>query len=672
MLTALSLLFLFRKSSVSVDSLASSTLPYKSLTVCSLIAGFCLDVEASSSVSLTKARLATEALWKRLIPLYVLLFTSLISLCLILIRDWRSTSTFENDLQTPRVASAIHAIVQIISSVLGLLQTYSVSSIINFATRLHLMERSTTLKNLNIWNALSTTKADFGLPIGAFVLTAVFIMVAQIPGALWAGAITPVLVTVTRDAGVIQIPTFTNGTRNIWDSQFQLQGPEVWNIETDCTTSVGERGYIASCPVPALQGAILNSAGSATTLTGGPRNHSKIDNPEWVYHGRSYGLGSSQGIIYPGGASLPYGLLKYNYTEVGYEADVTCLINSTSNYTFGLVLSNIDEGMDAWSINGYLPNSIPGNPESYPAVTLKADGGSPLLAWSAVVNDNKNMIAITAGQTYANLDKVQCSVDFTSTDFNIAVNVTEQSITVSPVIGDGSLVSDFEPTGRLSSDAMWSINLLSRMSTSLYVSVLGNTLSQNANTSIAGNPDMAPSEATLRAVEDSFASALDDVLVALGSAQLVFSNSTAPATVTGDFQAARIGGNLYIFATAGLNFGLILLGLIEAVRTRLWRKLPVFNYTDVKSVVVASSAGLGGVSQEFRKRLDDANKGSVVMSADTAPSGIRVKLVHGVQGVQRAMAIVLVKKERSQPSKGREREETLDLLERGAAPACVT
>ena len=121
-----------------------------------------------------------------------------------------------------------------------------------------------------------------------------------------------------------------------------------------------------------------------------------------------------------------------------------------------------------------------------------------------------------------------------------------------------------------------------------------------------------------------------------------------------------------------LNVGLILLGLIEAARTRLWRKLPVFNYTDDKSVVVASSAGLGGVSQEFRKRLDDANRGGVVVPTDTAPSGIRVKLVHGVQGVHHAMAIVLVKKERSQRSRGREREETLDLLEGAAAPACIT
>ena len=260
---------------------------------------------------------------------------------------------------------------------------------------------------------------------------------AQIPGALWAGVITPVLATKTRDAGVIQIPTFTDGTGNIWDSQFQLQGPEVWKIGTNCITSVSESGYIASCPVPALQGAILNSAGSATTLTGGHRNYSKIDNPEWVYHGRSYGLGSSHGIIYTGGASLPYGLLKYNYTEAGYEANVTVLINSTSNYTFDLVISNIDEGKDAWSINGSLPNSVPGNPESYPAVTWKANGGSPLLAWSAVVNDIKKMIAITAGQTYANLDKVQCSVDVTPTDFNIAVNVTEQSIQYPPSLETG-------------------------------------------------------------------------------------------------------------------------------------------------------------------------------------------------------------------------------------------
>ena len=68
--------------------------------------------------------------------------------------------------------------------------------------------------------------------MNGFIISAVPLATCQGPGALGAGALTPILTTVTKEGGFIEIPIFTNSTRDIWDNQFQLRCMDVWNIET--------------------------------------------------------------------------------------------------------------------------------------------------------------------------------------------------------------------------------------------------------------------------------------------------------------------------------------------------------------------------------------------------------------------------------------------------------
>jgi hypothetical protein len=490
------------------------------------------------------------ALTEKLLPLFIISTTSIISIIHVFTREYRNTDEFLNVVQTNR--ASVGLVVQVLSSILGLLQTMVATSLFKFATRMRFTEHPTTLGTLTLWTALSQPTTNFKLTKRGLLLTVVVLLVAHAPGALWAGALTPVLTTITRDGSTIQIPTYTNDTRYNWDGEFQLQGNDVWNYVNNCTLIDNELGFISSCPVPHIQGSLLNSGSSATTLSSAPRNHSKVDNPSWSFIGRSYGVASAEGIVPPENMFAGITPLAYSYTRTGYDVAVNCWKNSSAD--FGIQWITTDEYyLTTWEIQGYLPNSVPGNNENYPSVTWYSttngtQGGPSILGWSAVVNTeaaNRNMIAIAAGGTYKNLNQTQCSVDFKPHLFNISVNTNEKTIIVSPDLNQ-TAISDIEPTGVLGDVVMWSLNLLSRMTPSLYDSLLGNTLQNNVLNLIARpGLNMTDEEGTLSAISDSFSAILDDILVAFGSAQLALANSSTPTPVIVTLQAVQIGQNIY-------------------------------------------------------------------------------------------------------------------------------
>lgn len=584
--------------------------------------------------------MATTALHARLLPVILVLITSLVSLAIFSLRDYRNTGKFMKAVIADR--ATISSIVQVLSSVLGMMQVYIATTLFNFATRIWLLEKgnSITLGSLSLFTALSVPRADLTLPIGKIAIVVVALAATQLPGALWAGSITPIIMSVSQE-GFIQIPTFTAETRNIWDSEFHIRGVKVWNILDNCTSS-DMATRVTSCPIPHLHGSILNSAGLATTISGAPRNHSKIDSPSWYYRGRSYGVGSSQGLVSPSGVFANARLSAYNYTEVGYTGSVQCIKNSSSQYGFVMVPEHHEpKTLTVWEVQGYLPNSEPDNPEVYPSITWSSQTSKPyVLVWSAVVNNqsvNRNMIAIAAGEPYALFNQTQCTVTFLPTAFSISVNTSEQSISVTPLPNTPrTKTPDIEPTTRLTSNVIWSLNLLSRMTPSLYESTLANTLKQNAatmharhNSSSSSPPISDDADLTLRAIEDSFAAMIDDILVAFGAAQLVLSNSSTPVTVTAQLPALQIGKMKYVVWTLALNMVLLFCVVVQAVRTRLWHDLPLFNYLDVKSVIVAASAeGCGSVAEKvdlYRKEdglKDGVGMGEVEICLEPRGAGV--------------------------------------------------
>lgn len=474
-----------------------------------------------------------------------------------------------------------------------MMQIYTATNLFNYATRIWLLKNPIELSRLKAWTAWSLHKIDTSLPFRWLIISIIIFAAAEIPGALWTGSMTPVITSIVQP-GSIDIPTYTNESKVVWDKEFySLPGERRVRFNVPGCMK-GRDPKITSCPVPHLQGPLLNSASTATTLTGIPRLHPKLDNPKWTYHGRSYGVGSSPGLMTPEAGASEY-IPAYWYQEIGYQSTVKCIKNTSSQYAFrSKPQFNDFDGLGIWEVHGSLPNSPPGHSELYWSVAWGNTVSHPMiLAWSAVVNQeapDKNMMAIAAGdESYATFNQTQCAVTFTPTRFDVLVNHTDRAISVTPL---SSSNKDIEPTGRLTSNIMYSLNLLARMTPSLYESTLANTLLQNAATMHARyeleHGTIAPTDEeaiTLRAVEDSFTAMIDDLLVAFSASQLALANSSKPVSINAQLPALKIGDEMYTIWCWILNIVLLMCVLVEAWRTDCWKDLPKFNPGEIDSVV---------------------------------------------------------------------------------------
>lgn len=169
------------------------------------------------------------------------------------------------------------------------------------------------------------------------------------------------------------------------------------------------------------------------------------------------------------------------------------------------------------------------------------------------------------------------------------------------VTANGTATADPDPTRVLVNQTVLSLEFLSKMSPSLYVSVLGDAFSYNLNTTqtLSG---MARPEAALRATEALFEAILDDILGAYGSGQIMIHNETTTNSIQGIFTSYRIGKPLVHAFTLVLNLLIILSILFEALRTRFWRDLPKYDMVDLKSTATAASSGGKGVSRKIQQK----------------------------------------------------------------------
>ena len=580
----------------------------------------------------------------RILPLLELLPPTTAILILLWIGDRESTESFYRYLKNDQ--ATIQIVVQVISHVLAALQIASMCTTFNLSTRFRFRLRSISLNELSLWTALSTTRVDQNLPPFYLALALAFVVATLIPGALWAGALSPLFVLKTQELGNQILPAFTEATRGVWDSQFQVRGPHVWNINENCTMINDARGLIPSCPVPTLQGLLLLSASSATTLNDRPRKHSKLDNPNWEYIGRSFGMGSSVGQS--NDSIVDDRVLHYSYLESGYNAKVSCVRNTTSDLYFRFTghvdqtlspsgyqkahhpelqfnesLPSTHSELSTYFVQGYLPNSIMGVPELYPVISWHQEFEN-IAAWATVVNDGRNMIAVAAGTNlYQDLNQTQCEVFFTPVAFNVSVDRSQQSITVEAQ--NSTEVQDIESTGHLQANAMHSVNLLSRMSPSLYVSVLGETLNRNVERMQKQKPFLDRSEAVLSAVAESFTAIIDDVLVAYGASQISNARNTTSSAARGVVEAVQVGQRFYRYLVFALNSLMILIVVSEAIHTRFWLHLTKFDYLDIKSVVIASSAGGGKLAKAVLNKHYDEGTNWTADPSDPIAGAMRVK-----------------------------------------------
>ncbi len=389
--------------------------------------------------------------------------------------------------------SAVSALRQVLAGILGTLQASAVIAILfNFPARTRLARSSQGVKldTLGLLTALSVPRMDWNLPKKNWLLLLLAIVLGHGPAALWASAITPLPTTSTVTGGTILIPSFPEASEDQWGQRLGQSG----TFSTDnCTVQMQTTSFITNCPIPYHQNSLINAAQDATALGGTPRNHSKPDNPTWTYQGRSFGVGSSIG--FPSSISetpKDFQLNEYSFEETGYNASVTCDRVSPSDDKLHLKYKLNQAEVGIFRLTGNVGNTTG---KAYSPVTAwcdrlcyenskgekhcreecEAPDRAIIFAWSAAGNDEGQfMVGIRAQSLYADdFDHIQCSIDFITTAFKVAVNATNTNNSITVTQSDGARPDPMGPdsTRTLLNQTVHSLRFLSKMSSNLYIAL---------------------------------------------------------------------------------------------------------------------------------------------------------------------------------------------------------
>lgn len=541
----------------------------------------------------------------------VLIVTTIVASLLLAgtLNNWTISGGAYSALQPNR--ASVQIAVQVISLILGNLQVGVVCCLINYATRLQLNKFSQKLDIVLAWNNLITRRPSWGLRSHYLVPIVLFIFTAQVPAALWAGAITPVpVITQASSPASIPTPQYQNSSYiREYPSEVDSEGPLLRST----------KGVFGYSPGMRLLGSLLASGASATTVDGGVRQHAKLDNTRFTYYGRSYGVGASVGLADESVAKNSLAK-SYSFQERGLRADVGCVYNSSTEYVIG---GEVDPNI--YPVSGNLPNS--GKLSEY-SEYYSNSGGSKIVAIGVSRNQesSQRIIGIAAGSNYAFLNATQCNIEFLPTLFNISVGLVDRSINVSEV----SAGNDFTARENLTYALIRQLGLISADQTSLYLSFVGDSINSSIasyNLSISalnGAPPTQPS-ATLVGLTNSITAMIDDLLVAYASAQLLIANDSTPTLATLQVQAFVFGSAIYVYLIFMINTAVILVLIEEAFRTRNWKGLSSFDYMDPRSLIIGSSLGGKAVAEKV-ETLARGNKKSVYEHDSHQIGNIRVLL----------------------------------------------
>ena len=378
----------------------------------------------------------------------------------------------------------------------------------------------------------------------------------------------------------------------------------------------------------------------------------RSDKTGYTYTDRSYGVGSSMGLVADFTESYIYNQsTTFVYQEIGYDASVNCSFNASSKWGI------LPEAASDQDSNKLVPNA-------YVAGGATPDGGLDWqIEFSAVsdanvvsINAHPDLgstglatIVITTGSgAYSSLNQSQCSVQFIPTLFNVSVNLFSYAITVTKA----GTAPDMDPTsqigqsftawncqslpsslddisfatnnvsgcsnystqgqpglGNLATRALRQLNDLSTLDIALETSNLGEMFlslvqneiqyDENSQPNITDiDPDSldTTNNATIMiySIEQGIKSLLDDSLLAFASAQLVLNYNTSLNATNGtlDIGAVRVGSEAYVYILFAFNILLILTFVLAILLTRFWAHLPLFDYKqDSKSIDFAGAMG---------------------------------------------------------------------------------
>jgi hypothetical protein len=116
-----------------------------------------------------------------------------------------------------RNRATIQIVIHIISAGLGGLQVYVLGSLVRFRTNIRLLLKPTTLDKLKLHGALNFGKLDWDLPLWPLAVVVAYVAGIQVPAAIWAGAITPVIIS-QDTGGNYRVPYYDLAHHETWDT----------------------------------------------------------------------------------------------------------------------------------------------------------------------------------------------------------------------------------------------------------------------------------------------------------------------------------------------------------------------------------------------------------------------------------------------------------------------
>ncbi|CAD6583814.1 MAG: hypothetical protein ASARMPRED_001511 [Alectoria sarmentosa] len=550
-----------------------------------------------------------------------LLLTTLVS-CLLLgltLSNWYSDGFLYNVQNTRR--ATIQIIVQVLSTVLAGLQLFALSALIKYDTSLSIARRPMTLDTLKFRNAVQLKSLDFDLRFGHTMSLLLLLVAVQFPSALWAGALTPVStnVEVIRQ---YQVPSYSRASASFWD---YLCAPS-----SNCTSignqypNITNEGTFTYRPWRDLSGVLLNSVASASSRNSSASQHSTLNNSPFTYHGRSYGAASSVGLINSladsDSPSKNVNITQtngYKFEETSYLSNVECYYNESSNVNISTLTNNDD-------IYEYDPGDTPnifwptGSLSTGPilgSAVFAFDNNGTVVFVAAVYNSSDYAYGFVNGGSYPNFTNIQCTVTFVPSVFNVSVDVAHSNITVTPAPDTPSI--DIEPTGRIKNNSFAQAQYLSSAVTTIYASFIGQSFLSNVeNVQTRENHTYITPSDVETGVSEALESLIDNSLSIYGAAQVILATDTASVTATVQLMAVKLGEPAYVYISFAINLLVVLIVIVEAIRTRFWNGLPLFNSMDIKSAILGASAGGTALSDAADARTDNA--------ADRGAGAVRV------------------------------------------------
>ncbi|GFF90858.1 hypothetical protein IFM60648_09212 [Aspergillus lentulus] len=545
-----------------------------------------------SEDSVAKSSRQSHAIWEHLL-FFLLLIPTVLSILLVLsdVRNWHMPPGLYALVDEYR--TSIQTAVQIVATILSTIQLFALCRLINWATRILFGKHPTSLNVLGLWSAMSTPSINWTLPLWMIALSIVMVNLSAVISALWTGALTPAK-SVAFNSTTLMVPDWSNTTLiKEYPSEIDQTGPTIRNTKGYFTYSVGV----------GLLTPLVASASTATTVDGSIRNHNKLDNSGYTYHGRSYGAGASVGLVDDILHRENPRATNYTYEETGLAADVACIYNRTSQFTIQ-ELGNV-----LHALRGPLPDSNLSAPE----YSVYIGRGNRTIVGIGV---SGQPAAFTAKRALQRLRRHP-----------------SRNITVARL--DGAATS-IDPTHRIAHVVTRQLELISNDLTSFYRSTLGDALNASISdyrTAVAvtsPNISLSEEQIVLTGLENAIVSFVDDMLVAYASAQLVVGGFATPASAAVHVSALRLGSRVYIVATAAITGVIVLLVIAEMVRTKGWRGLPAFDYLDNRMLVLGASAGGGEIAEyAAERRWKATGKIPVVLRTEADHQVIALGVVRG-------------------------------------------